>query len=282
MKVFCAIALRNEARFLPGFLHHIRDHVDGIVALDDGSSDATTTILATEPKVLALLRDTDAGHAAHAHETANRYRLFLEAQRLGADWVLCADADERYETTFLRRLHREAWMGEHRQRFVRLVNIVNLWDSPLHYRLDGPSGSRWTARMFRLPRRFTARPPGMHQPWFPPELDGAPMARMHARLYHLRMIEAADRRARFAKFDTVDASASEQSIGYRHMIEESGLRLRRVSRWRAYADLPRPAPATAPPEVAAPARTAPPQLPAPGFSGFDFAAIFGEWRQRWQ
>lgn len=237
MSVFCVIQVRDEQRFLPGFLHHMAPHVDGIVALDDGSRDATPTILRAEPKVISILSEQRRG-APHANETANRHRLILEAARLGARWLVCADADERFEERFLRRLGREAAKGERDGRPVRMVRILNLWNRPDRYRVDGRCAPRWSARMFQIPATVSRRGAALHKPWFPPELDHAPRARLDVNLYHLKMIEHADRAARFAKFTAIDPDLTQQAVGYDHLIDESGLRLRRVRPWRRYRDLP--------------------------------------------
>jgi hypothetical protein len=235
MKIFCLIAVRDEERDLPGFLAHIRDHVDGILALDDCSTDATAAILKNEPRVISVLREEHRG-APHANETKNRHRLVVEAARLNGGWVLCADADERFEHAFLRRLPEECESGERTGRHIRCVRIVNLWNSALLYRTDGLCGPRWAPRMFRVPEKFSPRHAAMHRPWFPPELDATPRAHMNAYLYHLKMIDRADREARFEKFRSVDPNNEHQAVGYRHMIDETGLTLKPVLPWRTYLD----------------------------------------------
>lgn len=292
MKIVCVIQVRNEERFLPGFLRHLAPHVDGIVVLDGGSTDATLAILAAEPKVLSVLRENAPG-APHAHEIENRHRLIVEAARLGADWVMCLDADERLEERFLRRLRADLTVRERQGTHVLFVRIVNLWNSAAHYRVDGIGRPRWTARLFKTPRTITRRGPLLHQPWFPPELDDAPRGYAAANLYHLKMIERRDRQARFDKFAAIDPDHRHQPIGYDHLIDESGLTLRPILPFAGYVDLP--ASEWSPPP-AAPARTdcrsdaafaarfhldtrepAAPGDPAPEWPrlrGFDFEALF--------
>lgn len=237
MNIFGLISVRNEERYLPGFLYHLAPYVNAIIALDDCSTDATANILRSEPKVISVLQEQRPS-LAHAHEVSNRHRLITEAARLGADWVLCADADERFEERFLRRLRAEARAGDERGVPVRLLQLVNLWNSPNHYRADGRCKPRATARMFRLPAMISRRDPGMHQPWFPPEMQHAPRANVRANLYHLRMIERRDREIRFEKFQNVDPNNRDQAIGYGHLIDESGLTLKRIPLGRGYVDLP--------------------------------------------
>ena len=294
MNIFGLISVRNEERYLPGFLYHLAPYVNAIIALDDCSSDGTADILRSEPKVISVLREVRSG-PAHAHEVSNRHRLLMEAARLGADWVLCADADERFEERFLRRLRVEARTGDERGVPVRLLQLVNLWNSPNHYRADGLCKPRATARMFRLPTKITRRKPGMHQPWFPPEIQNAPRANMRANLYHLRMIERRDRETRFTKFRSIDPDNRDQAIGYGHLIDESGLTLKRIPLGRGYVDLPENRRADLGRAMPSrrrsffgwrrPAKFAKwikpePASGAPELLGFDFNAIFAEWRQR--
>lgn len=294
MSIACLIQLRNEERFLPGFLKHVAPHVDGVVALDDCSTDSTRDILRREPKIASVLSENRLG-MAHANEVSNRHRLILEAARLGARWVICADADERFEERFLRRLRRQADDADRRGQPVILIKLANLWDGPDRYRLDGRCGPRWTARMFRIPQTITRRRSGMHQPWFPPELDDAPRGYARALLYHLRMINRGDREARFAKFSAVDPERREQEIGYDHLTDETGLTLRPVLPFRRYVDVNEPIPS----EPIAPglalsgwrsdaafrarfriaAETVPNQATLPAnalVAGFDFAALFSD------
>jgi hypothetical protein len=56
LTLLALLQARNEERFLPGWLANINEIVDGIVALDDGSDDATAEMLAAHPKTVELIR----------------------------------------------------------------------------------------------------------------------------------------------------------------------------------------------------------------------------------
>lgn len=232
--VFCIIAARNERRFLPGFLSHISRFVDGIIGLDDGSIDNTQEVFAQEPKVRAILTGL-APLVAHGHETRNRNRLLLEARKHGATWVLCGDADERFETEFLRSLRDHISDGDRHGTWIRSLQLVNLWDSDRHFRVDGVCAPRRSRRMFRLPPVFSPRLGNeLHQSWYPPELAAMPTADMDTYLYHLRMIHREDREMRWAKFQAADPNRMHQKIGYDHLVDERGLQVQAIPPGRGF------------------------------------------------
>ena len=59
-RILCVMQLHNEARYLEGCLAHLRGHVDGVIALDDGSTDGTGALLTQHPLVDVYKRQTSA------------------------------------------------------------------------------------------------------------------------------------------------------------------------------------------------------------------------------
>ena len=56
-KLLALLAVRDGMRYLPGFLRNVAPQVDGIVALDDGSSDGSADLLKSHEAVVELLRN---------------------------------------------------------------------------------------------------------------------------------------------------------------------------------------------------------------------------------
>src|SRR5690606_6931093 len=119
------------------------------------------------------------------------------SRRHGADWLLGIDADERLERDFRRRalheIRRLAWWPHP----VVSVAIRELWDRPDQYRVDGIWGRKRRASFWKArdDHRFDTR--ALHGHWAP--LNSLVRGRCPSGdliVYHLRMIDAADRIAR--------------------------------------------------------------------------------------
>jgi glycosyltransferase involved in cell wall biosynthesis len=235
VRLLALLAVRDGMRHLPGFLRNVPPQVDGIIALDDGSSDDTPQALESHPSIIEVIR-RPADRAAW--DEVGNHRLLVEAGlRHGADWMLCVDADERLEREFRARAERVISRGNLLGLSAYAVRLRELWDDPHQYRVDGIWGRKMIARLFR------ARPD--HE-FDPSPLHGmkAPMqARRNGRfpsadltIYHLGMLRAEDRVARRRRYEIGDPDRRWQRIGYEYLTDERGLVLHRIPRRRAYID----------------------------------------------
>lgn len=236
-RIIALIAFRDERRFLPGFLANVAPQVDGIVALDDGSTDGSGDIVAGHPAVLELLRRPP--RSPHTWDEPGNRRLLVEAgRRHGADWLLGIDADERLERDFRRRalgeIQRLRWWPNP----VMSVVIRELWGRPDRYRVDGIWGRKRRASFWKArdDHRFDTR--ALHGHWAP--LNSLVRGRCPGGdliVYHLRMIEAADRRARQRRYEVLDRERKWQAIGYDYLTVEAGCVLEALPAGREYEPL---------------------------------------------
>ncbi len=235
-RIVCVLQLRNEAYYLEGCLAHLRDHVDGIIALDDGSTDGTAAILAREPKLIDIIVNTP----QHEHvwrERENKQRLLERAREIGMDWVLCCDADERFETAFLTSLRKIANSFPIGDATCISVALKELWNSPHHYRVDGIWGRKFRARFFRLPETIGfEQDQDYHGQWYPDHLRRhGRMFRIDRNLYHLKTIHLADRLKRRDFYKQLDPERRFQPMGYDYLAEEGDeLRLETIRSGREY------------------------------------------------
>lgn len=236
LRLLALLAARDEAARLPGWFANVAPQVDGVVALDDGSSDGTAERLAERPEVLELLRVPR--QRPHWDEVGNFRALVDAARRHGADWLLSLDADERLERDFRPRLERVVRRGARLGLSAFAVRILDLWNRRDRYRVDGRWGGKSAVRLTRTPAvgaRFDER--RLHAAKAP--LDGrvaGRFVRADLRVYHLGMLTPELRAARRARYERLDPDRRWQALGYDYLTDERRLRLRRVPARRGFED----------------------------------------------
>jgi len=236
VRLLCLVAARNEMRFLPGLFANLAPHVDGVVALDDGSDDGSAEFLATQPSVLELIRR--APDRPSWDEVGNFRSLHAAALRHGAEWILWMDADQRLERDFRSRAERVIRRGARLGLIAYALRLRELWDSPDTFRADGLWSRKHQVLLFRaLPGHlFDTRP--VHGSRGP--LQGRMLGvfpRTDLTVYHLRMIRPDDRAARRDRYLALDPEGRFQpGVGYHYLTDEGGLKLVRVPRTRGFAE----------------------------------------------
>ena len=226
--------MRDDLRYLPGYVASVGSQTDGIIALDDGSSDGSAEFLEACEEVIELIRIP---RDRPAWDEVGNYRRLVEAGlRHGADWLVSLDADERVERDFRTRLEWVIARGRLLGLSSYQVRLRELWNSPDHYRADGIWGEKVRARIFRARpgASFDERP--LHGLKVP--LDGLRFRRYPVadlEVYHLRMLRPEHRRARRERYERADpGSIWQPGIGYAYLTDERGLRLERIEPTRAY------------------------------------------------
>jgi hypothetical protein len=226
-KIFALIAFRDEERYLPGLLSHLRDFVDGFIGFDDCSVDSSFEIASHEPKMIGLFQRKVAS-PDHLFEVQNREALLRAAYRHGADWVLCCDADERFETRFLEQLRI---LCTNPPAVVMGMRLLALWENLDTYRIG--NAFKYVLFPAKDPKPYYQR--GLlHQQWYPPELDTARKQILDFHVYHLGSLTSKDRLERYNKFERIDPAHVQQPQGYKNLIDESGLQLARITPDRSF------------------------------------------------
>jgi hypothetical protein len=243
--ILAIFSARNEAYHLPFYLAHLAPHVDGFLALDDGSTDRTRAILEAQSNMLDVLANEPRPDDVVLREPENRRRLLFRARELGAKWVLCLDPDERLEERALERLDQLRHRAERERKPLVAFRLRELWDSPMHYRVDGVWGRKERVRFFAMPRSELAYAgSALHGPWYPEEHAGPGKTYgVAANIYHLKMIRERDREERRRLYNRLDPERQWQRVGYDYLTDERGLRLNRIMPWRGYA------PSSIPPDL---------------------------------
>lgn len=224
-------------RFLPGYFRNVPPQVDGVIALDDGSTDGSADFVASQPSVLDLLRRPVV--SPHVwNEPANRRLLFDAAGRHRPCWLVAVDADERMERDFGENARAEIARAD--AGGIAAVSVIyrELWGAPDTYRADGVWGAKRRARLFRFREDAELDQRALHGRWAPlnSRSDGAfPPADLY--LYHLGLLDPASRRRSRERYERLDPTARYQETGYAYLTDETGLRLERLPAGREYHPL---------------------------------------------
>ena len=237
-RIIALLAFRNEMRFLRDWFRNVLPLVDGIVALDDGSTDGSSEFVARQPGVLELL--TNPAVEPHDWDDAMNHRRLVEAAwRHDPGWLLAVDADERLERDFRRRAEAEIARAKREGIRALRLHVREIWDDPLHFRADGVWGTKSAARFFEARRDHEFHMQRLHCHWAPlNSMINGDFPQGDLVLYHLRMLDAADREARMKRYQRLDPDRRLQAIGYDYLTDTTGLQVERIARDRQYRPLP--------------------------------------------
>lgn len=234
-RLIVTLAVRDDIRFLPGFFDSLSPQADGVVALDDGSTDGSAEYLAGRPEVLELMRNPP--DRPEWDEVGNHRALVRAAVRHGADWIASLDADHRVETGFRDRAERLIRRGRALGVKAWSWQVRELWGTEDQWRADGMWGDKRRASLFRAradhafdERRLHARKAPLQAAIAGYYLKGDLI------VYHLRMVDPADRAERRERYERMDPDAEFQArAGYAYLTDEAGLAVLPVPRdrhWR--------------------------------------------------
>lgn len=211
-KVIAVFAFRYDAHLVPGLLQNISPFVDGWVSYDDRERQ---NAISTDPQ--------------------RRHPLIEAAHAAGAEWILAADPDERFEDRLKEKIDR---LTAVRDRIAWSFRFRELY-SPGEYRVDGEWAKKRQKKLFAVfddlfpiaaRRSFPEKP--FHGEWTP---KGYERRLADVNVYHLKMIARARREARRDLYTALDPDRKMQAIGYDYLADETGAEFERIAPERAYS-----------------------------------------------
>lgn len=168
MKIICGTCLKNEeGRVLREWLEHASLWADGIVVLDDGSTDNSREICLEFPKVLEV-------HTQHLprNEGRDRQTLWDLLMKYDPEWCVLLDADEIFEdkiVNFFGQLRQVVDVPEDID-IVFSFPMCHFWKSKTHFRVDGV----WDPDRVLAEGRVVKSRPGLVYPPFPEHVSNIP------------------------------------------------------------------------------------------------------------
>ncbi len=197
MKLICLLPVRNAAPELPAYLESVARCCDAVVALDDGSTDATREILEASPLVTLMLTNPPRRDFGGWDDGENRNRLLEAAGELAPDWVLALDADERLDRDDAAALRA----------FVDGDALPGCVYALQHYRMWGRRYDpqyHWIYRLFAYEPDQSLPRERLH---FDPVPAGLPCVRTTIRVQHFAAASERRRIARLRKYAQADPEA---------------------------------------------------------------------------
>ena len=143
--IIALIQVRNEVENIVEILPHIENYCDGVLLLDDGSTDGSYET-AKNDKLLVKVQKLYKGYF---DDLENRNDLLKLASFFKSRWFLFIDADERFDPRYddIRGYINKKDANVYR------FHLIDLWDNPETYRIDIPdrknNGIANRARLFR-------------------------------------------------------------------------------------------------------------------------------------
>jgi glycosyltransferase involved in cell wall biosynthesis len=216
-RMIAALPVRNAENDLPGYFKSVSRFADGVVALDDGSTDGTSQILRRENLVLEVLRNPRRESYIGWNDSENRSRLLDLCGRHKADWIFFLDADEVLDDSDARAL-RQFVETEALPDVAYGVQMHRMIDDMEHF----DKSSLWNYRFFmyqagqQLP---TSRI--LHFEPIPTAIPRDRWVRTKFRIKHRSGLTEAKRRARYEKYLLVDPERVWQS-SYENLLDTPG------------------------------------------------------------
>jgi 2-polyprenyl-3-methyl-5-hydroxy-6-metoxy-1,4-benzoquinol methylase len=143
-RLLAMLRVKNEERWIEKCLTSLLDLVDGIVILDDGSTDRTREITRTFPKVLRYEYIT----SPDVNEVRDKNLLLSWTLKFNPDWILALDGDEELGPLSRDVIRREIFqVSRHNPECVALsFRFIYFWKDT--YRIDGKYADVWHPRLF--------------------------------------------------------------------------------------------------------------------------------------
>ena len=131
----------NETEFIEGFLKDMAKYFDGIIMLDDGSSDHTWELARHEKLLLKVKKKREC-----FNDLENRNILLKLASFFKTDWFCFMDIDERFDE---RHVDFSAFENDMDVSVVSF-NAVYLWDNEHTYKGGVPYTNQGILKVYRM------------------------------------------------------------------------------------------------------------------------------------
>ncbi len=227
-RIICQMRIKNEEAWLRDVLDSMARIADGIVILDDGSTDRTPEICRSHPAVVQYVHQIE----ATIDEVRDKNRLLKMAMKENPDWILCMDGDEIFEQSAPERI-LEAIRTCPPDVSVLDIEFLYMWDDMEHYRVDGIYRRIFHHRLFRVVGQDrealsfapTAHGGNFHCESVPPNIVGRSME-IDVKVLHLGYMPREVRVRKHEWYCRNDPQHATQGF-YDHLLDQPGMEIER-------------------------------------------------------
>lgn len=215
--VVSLLPVRNGEGEILEHLASVERFADFVIALDDGSTDRTRTILESHPLVRTVLSNPRRPDYRGWDDSANRNRLLAAAIDAKASWVMSLDADELIAADDATALRSFLTDGDADPQAAYLFRVFRMIDDLDHFDV----ANLWVGRLFAPQPHHRFPSDRLHFPTIPTTIAREHWKRTTIRLQHRASITREAREARFAKYRQADPR-NEWQQSYDNLLDEPG------------------------------------------------------------
>jgi glycosyltransferase involved in cell wall biosynthesis len=203
--LYLLLPVKDGADYLAPYLQSAANFADGVIALDDGSTDGTVEMLRDNPLVKALQSHAPRIGFAEWNDSQNRNELLVLAEPFHPKWAMFLDCDERFD----------AEEGLRLRHFLETEVVTGLAYGFRVFRMIGAGCEfdpdfLWVYRLFsfRSGQRISAK--RLHFVPIPTEIPRGRWIKTNLRIKHYGASTPQRREARFQKYRQADPRCESQ------------------------------------------------------------------------
>ena len=212
-KIIALIQVRNEEHLIPKVLEHIDNYCDGIILLDDGSTDSSFEKAFSNKLLLKVKKK----YKGYFDDLENRNLLLQLGFLFKTEWFYFIDADEQflpdsdlYSLTEMDNID------------TVLFKLIHLWNTEDYYRKDLPEGNDGIVLRYRMFRNkgflqiISNRE--LHFPAVPYKTNGFTSEVL---IKHFGLLDEKIRIRKYTAYKKQDEDAKKQAFGYEYLLDNN-------------------------------------------------------------
>ncbi len=217
-KIISLLRVKNGEKYLPRLLTQLGRITDGVIVLDDGSTDSTKDICESCKFVLEYEYQELPFNGGR-----DRIRLHKMAEIFEPDWICSLDVDELFEESREGEIRKLLEDSPHNI-LSWTFPLMYLWNDERHYRIDGEYRNVTAVRIFRYNPKWLPKDIVAHSVASPPEVIASEVIeRSSIRIKHFGYMTEEEREVKYNYYSDRDKDPEKVGAGsktYEHIVQD--------------------------------------------------------------